>query len=119
MPAQGLETVPFNASWGFFLLFMGLLCLIYTVCALRTNLVFVGILGGLVPTFGLLAAAYWHLAQENAATAQSCQVAGAAFAFVVCVLGWYIFTSIMLASLDFPFSLPGKILCVYVTRVPS
>ena len=113
-PAAGLETVPFNASWGFFLLWMGVLCLVYTICALRTNLVFVGILGLLVPAFGCLAAAYWHLAEENMAAAASCQLAGGALAFVVCMLGWYIFTSIMLASLDFPFSLPGKPLSIYV-----
>lgn len=107
-PAAGLETTAFNSSWAFFLVFMGVLCFVYTICALRTNLVFVGILGLLVPTFALLAAAYWHLAQGNSGAAQSCQIAGAALAFVVCMLGWWIFTSIMLASLDFPFSLPGK-----------
>ena len=107
-PAAGLNTVPFNASWGFFLLWMGVLCFVYTICALRTNVVFVGILGLLVPAFGLLAAAYWYLAEENMAMAATCQLAGGAVAFVVCLLGWYIFTSIMLASLDFPFSLPGE-----------
>ena len=45
---------------GFFLLFMGLLSLIYLVCALRTNLVFVAIFLGLFMTFVLLAASYWH-----------------------------------------------------------
>jgi len=105
-PALGLQTVEFNASWGFFLIFMGLLCLVYTICALRTNVVFVIILGSLVPTFGLLTAAYWHLAQGNDALAGKCQIAGAAFAFICSMAGWWIFTSIMLASLDFPFSLP-------------
>lgn len=112
-PAGGLNTTEFNSSWAFFLVFMAVLCLIYTICALRTNLVFVGILGLLVPAFALLAAAYWHLAQNNSGAAQKCQIAGAALAFVVSILGWYIFTSIMLASLDFPFSLPGK------TFIPS
>ena len=32
--------------------------------------------------------------------------AGGATGFVVCALGWYIFTSQMLLSVDFPFSLP-------------
>lgn len=87
---------------------MGVLCLVYAICALRTNVVFFLILGLLVPTFSCLAGAYWHLAQANAETANTLLVAGGALAFVVCLLGWYIFTSIMLASLDFPFSLPGK-----------
>jgi len=102
----GLESQGFNASFAFFQLFMGVLCLVYAICALRTNLVFLGILGLLVPTFGCLAGAYYHLAQGNAGTANTLLVAGGAIAFVICLLGWYIFTSIMLASLDFPFSLP-------------
>ena len=40
--------------------------------------------------------------------AMTLQIAGGAQAFVVCVLGWYLFTSLMLASVDAPISLPGK-----------
>lgn len=50
---------------GFFLLFMGVLSLIYLICALRTNLIFVAIFLGLFMTFVLLAAAYWHHANGN------------------------------------------------------
>lgn len=50
----------FSFLIGFFLLFMGLLSLIYLVCALRTNVVFVAIFLGLFMTFVLLAASYWH-----------------------------------------------------------
>lgn len=32
--------------------------------------------------------------------------AGGAVGFVVCLLGWYIFTSQILLSVDFPFELP-------------
>ncbi len=45
---------------------MGLLCLIYLIASLRTNIVFVIIFATLVVAFGLLAGAYWHLAQGNA-----------------------------------------------------
>jgi len=47
-------------------LVMGLLCLIYLVASLRTNVVFVVIFATLVVAFGLLAGAYWQLAQGNA-----------------------------------------------------
>jgi len=90
---------------------MGVLCFFYMVLALRTNLVFVGIFASLVPAFALLAGAYWHLALGTAAdmaTATKCEVAAGAFTFITCMLGWYIWFAIMLASLDFPFSLPGK-----------
>jgi uncharacterized protein involved in cysteine biosynthesis len=58
----------------YFLLYMGLLCLLYFVCALRTNIVFVVIFAALVPTFGVLAGAYWQLAQGNAALAARLQI---------------------------------------------
>ena len=97
----------------FFLVFMGVMCLIYSVCALRTNIVLFLILFILVPTFSCLAGAYFYLAEAAAgdktaaAKAAPLQLAGGALAFVVCMLGWYIFTAIILASLDFPFALPG------------
>ena len=78
------------------------------VCSLRTNLVFFGIFATLVPAFGCLAGAYWHLALGEAAVAgKLLQVAGA-LTCVTDMLGWWIFFAIMLASLDFPFQLPGK-----------
>lgn len=93
---------------GFFQLWMGVLCFIYMICALRTNIVFVGIFAGLVPAFGCLAGAYWQLAQGNTSTAGTLLIAGGACTFVVDILGWWIFFAILLASLDFPFQLPGK-----------
>lgn len=50
----------------FFFLFMALLMLIYSVCATRTNLVFVLIFASLILVFSLLAAAYWKLGLEDA-----------------------------------------------------
>ena len=85
---------------------MGILCLVYLICSMRTNLVFFLIFFTLVPAFGLLAGTFIHTAQGNAAIASKCQEAAGAFAFVTCLLGWYIFLAIMLASVDFPFSLP-------------
>ena len=86
---------------------MGFLCLIYMVCALRTNVVFVLIFASLVPAFGLLTAAYWNLALGKTLAAHHCTIAGGALTFVVSMLGWYIFAAILLAAVDFPLSLPG------------
>ena len=67
--SAGLATPAFNASFAFFLLFMGLICLIFLICSLRTNIVFFVIFLTLVGAFGCLAGAYWNLAlaYENAA----------------------------------------------------
>lgn len=99
---------------------MGLLCFLYMILALRTNLVFFLIFLTLVPAFGLLAAAFWTLAYAAEATAaenmalaathmsnaNTYVIAAGALTFITDMLGWYIFFAIMLASLDFPFQLP-------------
>jgi len=100
------DPVGFDATFGFFQVWMGFLCLIYMVCALRTNVVFVLIFASLVPAFGLLTAAYWNLAKGNTSAAGTYQIAAGACTFFTCCCGWWIFSAIMLASLDFPFQLP-------------
>lgn len=45
---------------------MGLLMLIYALCATRTNAVYVAIFTSLILVFTLLAAAYWKLGMEDA-----------------------------------------------------
>lgn len=91
---------------GFFLLFMGLLSLIYLICALRTNLVFVAIFLGLLLTFVILTGAYWHTALGHTEMAERLQVAAGAFGFLATLAGWWIFFAQMLASVDFPFQIP-------------
>ncbi|KAF1976252.1 GPR1/FUN34/YaaH-class plasma membrane protein [Bimuria novae-zelandiae CBS 107.79] len=104
--ADGLTTIGFRSSYAFFFLAMGMLCFIYMICALRTNIVFFLIFLTLLLTFVLLAATYWHANNGNMSMSHSCQVAAGACAFVASLCGWWMFTAIMLASLDFPFSLP-------------
>lgn len=53
---------------------MGLLCLVYLICALRTNIVFLVIFATLVVAFGLLTGTYWHLALGHAALGAKLQV---------------------------------------------
>lgn len=65
----GLAVPAFNASFAFFQVFMGLICFIFLICSLRTNIVFFVIFLTLVGAFACLAGAYWNLAlaYENAA----------------------------------------------------
>ncbi|KAK5129681.1 hypothetical protein LTR08_002973 [Meristemomyces frigidus] len=104
--AEGLTEPAFNASFAFFLLFMGVLCFVYMICALRTNVVFFLIFATLTPAFACLAGAYWHLALGNAGTASTLLVTAGALTFITDLCGWWIFFAIMLASLDFPFQIP-------------
>ena len=91
---------------------MGMLCFVYMICSLRTNFVFFMIFFTLVMAFCLLTGAYLELNNGNTARAGRLQEAGGAFAFITCLFGWWIFIAIMLASLDFPFSIPGKWFCL-------
>jgi succinate-acetate transporter protein len=87
---------------------MGILCFVYLICSIRTNLVFFLIFFTLVPAFGLLAGSYLQAANGRAALAAKLAEASGAFCFVTCLCGWYIFLAIMLASVDFPLDLPRK-----------
>ncbi|KAF2996667.1 hypothetical protein E8E13_004038 [Curvularia kusanoi] len=104
--STGLESVGFNVGIAYFMIAMAILCTVYLICSMRTNLVFFLIFFTLIPAFGLLAGTFLHAAKGNARIASKCQEAAGAFTFVTCLLGWYIFLAIMLASVDFPFSLP-------------
>jgi succinate-acetate transporter protein len=92
----------------YLLIMMGILCVVYLICSIRTNLIFFLIFFTLVPAFGLLAGSYLQLANGRAVLAAKLAEAAGAFCFVTCLCGWYIFLAIMLASVDFPLSLPRK-----------
>lgn len=92
----------------FLLLWMGFMSLIYLICALRTNIVFVFIFLGLMLTFLFLAAGFWHEAEGDKTLGMRLIIGGGACGFVACLFGWYIFLAILLSSLDFPFTLPGE-----------
>jgi len=90
---------------------MGLLCFVYLVCSIRTNLIFFLIFFTLVPAFMLLAGSYFKVASGDANMGKKLAEASGAFCFVTCCCGWYIFFAIMLASVDFPLDLPRKFFC--------
>lgn len=106
VPSATLANPLFDTSYGFFMLFMALLSMIYLILALRTNIVFVLIFLGLFMTFAFLTGTHWQRSTNNIILANRLQVASGAWGFVACAAGWYIFVSQMLTALDFPFSLP-------------
>jgi len=91
----------FMSTFAFFQVYMGVLCFVYMIISLRTNVIFFLIFLLLIPTFGLLAAFFFgHGANATLA------VAAGACAFVICLLGWYLFFVQLLAAVDFPLNLP-------------
>jgi succinate-acetate transporter protein len=93
-------------SVAFYFLFVGILSLVFLICSVRTNIVFMGIFLGLVIDFSLLAGTYWQVGNGNAALAGRLQIAAGAVLLGVAMLGWYIFMAVMLVAVDFPFDLP-------------
>ena len=96
----GAESPVFQAAFGFFLVFMGVLCLVYLVCSIRTNLVFFTIFLVLVPSFGCFAAAFWWNANGNFGYCLTLLKVGGAGFFVVALLGWYLFIVQVTAAVD-------------------
>ncbi|PKS09643.1 hypothetical protein jhhlp_004262 [Lomentospora prolificans] len=117
--ADGLQAPAFNSGFGFYTLSMTILCFVYLTCSIRTNIAFVLIFVTLVLACGLITGAYWALAggyAENATFALKLLQASGACLFVTTACGWWIFLALMLASVDFPFSLPVGDLS---TRIPG
>ena len=103
-PSTATTNPTFNATFAYFQIYMGALCLVYFVIALRTNLIFVLIFFFLVPAFGCLAAVFFYAAEGVVAT--KLQTSAGALTFVVCLLGWYLFFIQLCAAVDFPLNLP-------------
>lgn len=104
--AAGASTVAYESGLAFYLIFWGVLCFIYFIISLRTNVVFAVIFITVDMAFILLSAEYWQLANGNTGTAGHLQTAAGAFAFVCTLAGWYLLIVILLDSLDFPLTLP-------------
>ncbi|KAH9215256.1 GPR1/FUN34/yaaH family-domain-containing protein [Leptodontidium sp. 2 PMI_412] len=106
----------FLSSFAFYLVVVGIITFMYFLCAFRTNVVFLIIFFLLDIALFLLAGAYWELAEGNTARGAKLEEAAGAFVFAFCIFGFYLLFVQLIASLDFPFSLPVWDLS---TRVPS
>ncbi|KAI0107243.1 GPR1/FUN34/yaaH family-domain-containing protein [Nemania sp. FL0031] len=104
--AEGLAEPQFYATFSFVLIAMTLVCAVFTVASVRTNVVLFLILLLLVPTFGCLSASFFAVSQGLSAKAQMLQHVGAGLLLAVSFLGWYIFVALILLSVEFPIMLP-------------
>jgi uncharacterized protein len=79
------------------------------VGSLRTNIAFVTVFLTLTIAFSTLTGTYWQVANGNAELAGKLQKASGAFLFITSAAGWWILAALVLASLDFPFQIPGEL----------
>jgi uncharacterized protein len=103
-PAQSSSDPTFANTFAFFQIYMGVLCFVYLICALRTNIVFVLIFATLVPAFGCLAQFFFSIGEGNPNLTY--QHAAGGLTFATSLLGWYLFFVQLLAAVDFPLNLP-------------
>ncbi|MCJ1292131.1 hypothetical protein MMC34_003681 [Xylographa carneopallida] len=102
----GVSSAPYESTWAFFLLFMGLLSLIYLICSLRTNIMFVITFAGLTIGFLVEAGSYWNNAAGNTDSGSSLLVVAGAIYFVADLAAWWVLFSQLLQSVDFPIQIP-------------
>lgn len=115
-PYAGQHSPEFLASFAWFLFWMIPVCLIFCIASIRTNIIFFLMFLLFIPTLGCLSASMWYEAQEEMEKMMLLQHVGAGIMLGVCVLGWYDFAAMVLASTDFPLTLPLGDLS---TRVPG
>ncbi|KAH8812105.1 GPR1/FUN34/yaaH family-domain-containing protein [Xylogone sp. PMI_703] len=102
----GLDMSQFYSSYAFGLIFTALLVAIFTLCALRINVVFFGIFSTLTCALICLSVSYWRMGHGDIAEGNTTLKAGGALTFAVCIMAWYYLLSLLLESVDFPFKLP-------------
>ncbi|KAI9812001.1 MAG: hypothetical protein M1827_004893 [Pycnora praestabilis] len=103
---EGQASPEFQASFAFWTLFMAVLCFIFMICALRTNVVLVFLLFTLMLAFTFFTGSYWNLALGKTVVAHRLAVGAGGITFVTSLVAWYLFFSQLLEALDFPFQLP-------------
>lgn len=103
-PATAATNPVFTARFGFLPVYMSLVSFVCMILSFRTNVVFVLVHMLLVPAFACMAAFFFSIGEGHPDI--FLQHTAGTFIFVGCMLGWYLFISIMLVAVDFPFSLP-------------
>jgi uncharacterized protein len=103
-PATASSNPQFASTFAFFQVYMGVLCFVYLIIALRTNIVFVLIFLLLVPAFACLAQFFFLIGEGTVNLTY--QHAAGGLTFAVSLLGWYLFLVQLLAAVDFPLNLP-------------
>jgi len=105
--AAGAATRAYNAGLGTYFAVWGILCVIFFIASLRTNVPFAIIFLSLVFAFEFIAAAYFHTGQGlTELGAKEFKIAGG-FAFVTGLAGFYIDVSLLLDAVQFPVRVPA------------
>ncbi|KAF3401977.1 Protein alcS [Penicillium rolfsii] len=83
------DSAAFNNAVGYFLLVWGVFVLFFTIAAMPMNIIYTAMLGTSQITYTVLAASYFSVADDRAATGLALKKAAGAFGFVSGLLAWY------------------------------
>ncbi|KAK9327750.1 GPR1/FUN34/yaaH family-domain-containing protein [Lipomyces starkeyi] len=112
----GVSTKSFQASFGFYLCFWALLVMVFLICSLRTNVAFFLIFVTVEAALLCLTIAYFVMAEGKNSLGQNFVKAGGGCLLTCGLVGFYIFTVLMLSAVDFPFQLPVGDLSHFLKR---
>ncbi|KAK7890525.1 hypothetical protein LTR67_007733 [Exophiala xenobiotica] len=111
---QGMTEPAYYATFGFYYLSLAMVTTLFTVCALRTNIVFFCALFTLIFAFGCATGAFWNLALGNVQAGEKLTIAAGAFTFALTMMIWYVLAVQLLEAVDFPLTLPVGDLSTYI-----
>jgi len=112
----GATAADYNNGVALYLIWWGVLVLIYLVASLRTNVVFVLLFFALDVTFWLLVTIYIRLGNGNLAHLTALLKAAGAFGFLTCCAGWWLLVVLVWGSTGIPIALPVGDLSNFMSR---
>ncbi|GAA6062800.1 hypothetical protein JCM10212_006161 [Sporobolomyces blumeae] len=114
--ALGATSTEYNGGIAMYLIWWAVLNLIYTIASIRTNVVFVCLFTFLEITFWLLVSVYLKLALGSLGHLDAILKAAGAFAFLTCIMGWYLLVVLVFDSTGMPIALPVGDLSGFMQR---
>ncbi|KAJ6529347.1 hypothetical protein B0H19DRAFT_1274378 [Mycena capillaripes] len=103
---DGTNSPAFNYGLQFYFTFWAILCILYLIASVRTNIVFMYVFLTLVFTFAFLAAAYRQAGLGDVNMSLTFLKTAGAFGFANIVGGCYLAVVLIFAAVDMPFAHP-------------
>ncbi|KAI5124524.1 hypothetical protein M0805_003048 [Coniferiporia weirii] len=104
--AAGAMTREYNAGLGMYFAVWGIMCAVFFLASLRTNVPFALVFLALVFAFEFISAGYFRTGQGNTVLAAQLFRIGGGFALVTALCGFWIDISLLCAAVQMPFKVP-------------
>ncbi|KAF8161950.1 GPR1/FUN34/yaaH family-domain-containing protein [Mycena galopus ATCC 62051] len=112
----GANSPEFNHGVQFYFTFWSVLCILYFVASVRTNIVFMYMFANLIFAFAFLASAYRQAGLGNPTMSLTMLKTAGAFGIANVAGGWYLAVVLIFAAVEMPFDLPVGDLSGFLQR---